>query len=387
MSNQENKTIEKINFTFEIIPTKNNVIKEYHDIPNSKIMKEVVIYEGSNKVTLKKRLYIGFKTRVTILISLIVLLLLTSGVSFFLVYMASNNYTVKYSEESFIIYKICDNSYSCIESKPKKKILSSECSYINTDFIYNLDISDKIHKNIDYYISGDFIITDKRDSNIVLYRKKDSLVDKTKIEKVTNNIHIGENLNIEYADYYNKVQNYIINNNVDVKAKLIISLYVRNKKGFKKYSTIKMNITDKILSPKVYNSKKKNYAVKIKKDAWTETNIILVIICVISGLLILLLFIKLCNILLKAFYRKDKYHKEVNKILRKYDSDIVVARDGFISLENKKVIKVSDFKELLDAKNILKKPIVYVRINEIKSRFIVEDVDSIYEYTIKDLDF
>ena len=91
--------------------------------------------------------------------------------------------------------------------------------------------------------------------------------------------------------------------------------------------------------------------------------------------------------LLKAFYRKDRYTKEVKKLLRVYDDDIVIARNGFVSLENKRVVKVSEFKELLDAKNILKKPIVYVRVNDIKSKFIVEDADCIYEYTIKDLDF
>ena len=56
-------------------------------------------------------------------------------------------------------------------------------------------------------------------------------------------------------------------------------------------------------------------------------------------------------------------------------------------MENKTVVKVTKFKELLDAKTVLDKPIVYVRVNDIKSKFIVEDVDSIYEYTIKDLDF
>ena len=101
----------------------------------------------------------------------------------------------------------------------------------------------------------------------------------------------------------------------------------------------------------------------------------------------LFLITRLSNLLIKSFYRKDKYNKEVKRLLRLYDGDIVVARDGYNSLENKRVVKVGDFKELLDAKNILKKPIVYVRVNDIKSKFIVEDVECIYEYTIKDLDF
>ena len=60
--NNKNVLIEKIDFSFEIFPD-----KEKNNIPK-KEKKEYMTYEGSNKVVLKKRLYIGFKTRITILI-------------------------------------------------------------------------------------------------------------------------------------------------------------------------------------------------------------------------------------------------------------------------------------------------------------------------------
>ena len=65
----KNVLIEKVDFSFDIFPDKkqNNTTK--------KVKKEYMTYEGSNKVVLKKRLYIGFKTRITILIVCIITLL------------------------------------------------------------------------------------------------------------------------------------------------------------------------------------------------------------------------------------------------------------------------------------------------------------------------
>ena len=374
----KNVLIEKVDFSFDIFPDKK------HNNTSKKVKKEYMTYEGSNKVVLKKRLYIGFKTRVTILTISIIVLLLISLVSFLLIFHASKHYEIRLSESSGINYRVCDNTYSC-ERTRKFKI--DNVSYLDTDFIYNVDISDLLEYNIDYYIIGDFAIKDKNDNDIVLYRKKDYLVKDKSIKKISDNIHIDEKVNIELEEYFNKVEDYIIKNNVEVDSDLKVSLYVKDDNGVKEKTSISFNLSDKRIKPKIKNISNINKSIIVEKDAWTDTNIILVLICAGCGIVVLLLIIRLSNLLLKTFYRKDKYNKEIKKILRTYDDDIVVARNGFVTLENKRVVKVSNFKELLDAKNILKKPIVYVKINDIKSKFIVEDVECIYEYTIKDLDF
>lgn len=383
MEKDEDKLIEKIDFTFDIFPNETNNVEESRRTSK----KELVNYVGSNKVVLKKRFYIGFKTRIIILVVSILLLLFVSCISFFIVFISSKHYEVKYSETSDINYLVCDKQSTCIEPVKKKGFLSSDCKYLDTDFMYNVDISDNIYYDVSYYIESELYITDKNDSNIVLYRKKDKIVEDKNIKKNDSNITIKERFNIKFEDFYNKVQEYISTNNIDVNSKLIVSLYVKDSKGTNKVSSIKMNLIDEVVKPKIDKTTNLNKKITIEKDAWTDTNKVFVVICVICGVVVLFLITRLSNLLLKTFYRKDRYTKEVNKILRNYDDDIVIARDGFVSLENKRVVKVSEFKELLDAKNILKKPIIYVRVNDIKSKFIVEDVECIYEYTIKDLDF
>ena len=75
-----------------------------------------------------------------------------------------------------------------------------------------------------------------------------------------------------------------------------------------------------------------------------------------------------------------------NKILREYDRHIVIARGEYNIDPSKRLIKVTSFGELLDARDTLEKPIVYLKINNVKSEFYVEDSEIIYKYTMKEVD-
>lgn len=89
----------------------------------------------------------------------------------------------------------------------------------------------------------------------------------------------------------------------------------------------------------------------------------------------------------KSLNNKSKYEIKLAQILKEYDRIIVQLKDGQYPLSDKRVIKVSNFLELLDARDTLEKPIVYVRVNNIKSEFYVEDADKVYKYVMKESDF
>ena len=86
MSNkiEEEKIIEKVDFTFKKINIDSDIMDEYNDLSKHRTKHEVVTYEGSNKVTLKKRLYINFSTRITIYVIAILILFLISSLFLFL---------------------------------------------------------------------------------------------------------------------------------------------------------------------------------------------------------------------------------------------------------------------------------------------------------------
>ena len=76
----------------------------------------------------------------------------------------------------------------------------------------------------------------------------------------------------------------------------------------------------------------------------------------------------------------------MDDILREYDRIIVIARNGYESNYVKEVVKLDTFDELLEIRNELIKPIIYSRINEVKSEFLVEDDEKLYKYVIKESD-
>ena len=81
------------------------------------------------------------------------------------------------------------------------------------------------------------------------------------------------------------------------------------------------------------------------------------------------------------------YEKKLNQILAEYDRVIVMSRSEYNIDPNKQFIKVDSFYELLDARDTLEKPIMYERVNSVKSYFYVEDNERIYRYTMKESDF
>ena len=407
------KEIEKIEFTFdreESTKPEENVIEfsydmtetiekhaeeetgideeikeEFKEVSQHKMKKEVVYYEGSTKTTLKKSIYIGFNTRVFLYSLGIVILLIVSILSFYNIYKASKNYEIKYSEESSILYDLCDTAGTCISNEQAIDIPNANVDNMNINFIYNVDISDMIKYDVDYFIESEVLISDPLDKDIVLNRNTERLLSKN-IKKTSDNISINEMININYREYVEKAISFAQKNNESIDADLTVKLYLKDQEDTTEISTYKVSLINPVLTPKTKNTNNMNKSVFVEKDAWTDTNTVLVLICIISGLIMLFLIIKLSNLLIKTFYNKDLYNKELNRILNEYDSIIVTARDGFVSEYNKKIIKVTNFEELLDARVTLKKPIVYVRINEIKSKFIVEDEEVLYEYTLKEVD-
>ena len=77
----------------------------------------------------------------------------------------------------------------------------------------------------------------------------------------------------------------------------------------------------------------------------------------------------------------SKYDRFVNRILREYDSYITNSNEAFITTD-KNTFKVESFKELLDVRNNVDKPIIYNKINDDESMFVIISNDAIYQYIV-----
>ena len=88
----------------------------------------------------------------------------------------------------------------------------------------------------------------------------------------------------------------------------------------------------------------------------------------------------------KAINTKSKYQRTLQTILREYDRIIVDVKDSYAMSKDKVVLELDSFTELVDARDTLGKPIVYEKVNEVKSQFFVEDENKVYKYTLKEAD-
>jgi len=87
--------------------------------------------------------------------------------------------------------------------------------------------------------------------------------------------------------------------------------------------------------------------------------------------------------------KETKYQKAVKKILNTYDRVIITLEDKNTIVNNDKndVYTVKSFLELLDVRDTIEKPILYYKVNSVKTEFYVQDTDKTYKYTMKESDF
>lgn len=115
-----------------------------------------------------------------------------------------------------------------------------------------------------------------------------------------------------------------------------------------------------------------------------------IIKCVTLAVTIILVIIYIIKIILffnKYRNKTSKFQKQLNSILGNYDRIIVEVSDVSSILVDKKLLEISDFLELVDVRDTIDKPILHVKINDVKHAFYVEDKDKVYEYILKESQF
>ena len=371
-----NKGSEKFKFVEEKkeeIVSKNNV-------------KEEVKVEEYN---IKKPFYFGFKQRVIVVIMLIIIMF---GLGSYLIinsYRLRKGEVVKYSETSDSSYKVClldNNVYStpCLEEGMLYN--SSLVNTIPINFKYNVNFSEYIDYQLYYHVVLYNKIFDKNNKDKLLYENKEILVVKTFVDKLNQKINIDTDVKINYKKYNDFVNEYKSKYSPDVKSVVEVVLYLDEYDEERSVASVSIPVGESTFEVKKEKLSNKNKSVEIEnEDMVNEANVNMyfgAFLIIIS----LILDIILVRLVKATFTKKSKYDIELARILKTYDKNIVNATSDFKYDENKEVIKVESIKELVDASNVINKPIVYNKINNIKSDFILEDDNKIYKFTLKEAD-
>lgn len=345
------------------------------------------IFDNSQEIS--GRIYFSFETRLFLMI-FASLLLFALGCFFILKIVSfGKNDVVTFTEDGQAIYQVCSTEDNLGADSCVGEGLEYVSSVVNK-ILVGLDYQAVFSKNIDYdmsyHVVGILKIFDSKSSDKVLYENEDLLIEKEKVDVDNRMGLLHTNVEIDYSKYNNYVLNYKEKYSLDPQATYEVILYINEGNESRKVITVNVPLGKQTFDITKRGLVKVEREVKTASDSWNTKNIIDAVVATISIIGALILLYRTTNLLLKANVKKDKYHTTLDKILKKYDKDIVVSKDGYIEDSSKKVIKVNEFDELVRVHETIKKPIIYSKVNDVKSDFIVEDSSSIYKYVLKEAD-
>ena len=337
--------------------------------------------------TLPGKRYISFEARVALLV---IFIIATLSVSIFL-YMLSFNFgrkdLTRYNETTTVNYKVCpkDNPELCIDENLKYS--SENIDNVDIDLTYDREYTNGVDYEMTYHVVATTKVYDKSDNNKMLYESEDMLVNKTKIENKDKTSKFSQNIKLDYKKYNDYIYKYIDNSSLDPEALVELKLYINEPNQTREVASLNIPLGELLFGIKKHEITNKNKLLKLEENIWTEKNTVYIICATVLLIIALFLIFKLTNMILKVINHKNEFETAVKAILREYDRIIVVARGGYETNVEKRIIKVLDFDELLEARSALNKPIVYSKINNVKCEFIVEDEQILYKYVMKEADF
>lgn len=331
--------------------------------------------------------YNGYKDRIIRYCIFIVLSLLFLLICFLLKSLLKNNVS-SYSENSNVSYQVClmENDYyknRCMGED--LEYISSVTDVVRVSFDYTILSQTAMNKNYTYYIKSKLQMRTDDDLERELLNKEEKLL-KNQVLKLNGNVAtLSETVDIPFQKYNNYAQKYKNDYSLSSNGDVVVSLIIKEKGQEREISSITIPLTKL-----TYNISKKEMKDKVTEFA-TESNnfvntilligIILGIILVIISSLLIVLF------LWKTRRKKSTYEKKLKQILNTYDRVIISLESKNTIINDQEVYKVKSFLELLDVRDTIEKPILYYKVNDIKSEFYVQDIHKTYKFTLKESDF
>lgn len=289
---------------------------------------------------------------------------------------------VTYSENGSVNYKVFLNDkkyYNKEYLEEGMQYISSIIDYIDLNYTYKIDFDKEDDFVLNKKVVANVKIVDSDNNEKIIYEKSEVIKednDKTK------KINFADNVKIDYGKYNKLTNEFKTNYGISANCKLYVDYIISysNTSGTIKKAPVDIKITIP-LSEQMIN---------ISKDPSINNNSSIIIkstgnigMFILAVLFIILTFISLINFVKKFKNRvnnESKYDRFIKKILRDNDPYITIAKEYSLD-KSKNVIKIDSFKELLDVRNNIEKPIVYVKLDDNNSVFSIIEND-VYEYRI-----
>ena len=303
-----------------------------------------------------------------------------------------NSGAITYNEKSENTYRVCLNDKKVLSNNDKclkenERYNEVDVEKIYSTFKYNMKLQNSTDYSVKYHVSSFTKIYNKYDEKLVKYKNEEILLDEEEVYAENNEINIEKEVNIDFSKYNEEVLKQKIDNSDNYEAAVEVILYVDDGKDERRVSSIIIPLNTSVFSIEKYNIHPKKRTVSFGNVEWNNYMIICLSIAAVLIIISIVLIYKMIKLILNNRSRKTIYQQKVLQILREYDRIIVIARDGYESNEKKEVIRVATFDELLDVKDNLNKPIIYSKVNDARSEFIVEGEKRLYKYVMREIDY
>ena len=306
-----------------------------------------------------------------------------------------NSDSVSYSEKGDISYKVYlkeNDYYETPFLDENKSYIASLIDNFNINYTYINTLSTDVEYVLKYDITADLEVFDTENKSKPIYTKNYKLMEEQEKAGKGNLIKLDIiNQVIKYDDYNKIIQD--LKKEIIPDAKLVIHF---NTKLLATNDKLDKDITSNYTSNLSIPISEKTIDVDLLKDTSNNTKIVKnnkkvskSIIFMIGSTILLIVVTTICYIcyVIKGLEKKSKYEQKIEKILREYDRAITEAKGKLKLDDDTNKIEVKDFEELLDVHDNFNIPIIFYRISDKKSIFVVKNNNDIYYCSMKKEDY
>lgn len=345
----------------------------------------------------QNKIYLSYTTRLIISFVSFVLLISISAILIINSLKVEKAKVINYKESGVLDYKVYLKPNEFYETPYLGKdnvYIASLIKSIDIDFNYQFVIEEQAEMNFSYDVVGKLSILGDGGKS-TLYEKEYVMMSSKNSNGGTKSIHgFKDSLSINY-DYYNEVANNF-RQTYGVDATSEFTVYIRFNKNVSDGNLVNVMGSNQMsltipLSQRTFNIKMNSADINntrsiVKEPEKKSNNIVFIIIGVVLFIGSVAALLKLLELIFLLVPKNSKYDKHIKKILTEYDR-LIVETPTTPNLEGKEIIKINRFEELLDARDNLRRPIMYHNlINHQKCYFYIEKENTFYLLILKAAD-
>ena len=342
-------------------------------------------FDESKNVTTEKRSKIVkrlvFNTFVFLVLLVTGLLLLKNSL------LLETEKVVKYNEKGNLDYKVYlnDNEFYDEEYLGKDMLyVASLIKRVAINFDYDFASEEKENIDFTYKVAATLSIDSANGVKSYFEKGYDLLEERAVNMRNADSQHISELINIDYQ-YYNDLANKFKNlYGVDAESKLTVYMLItkKNPEGSNfKLDTVKVMkiiipLSERAIDIRLDYSDIDDSSIIVENREFNITDylpIVLAAIFIILAIVIMLKVIRNVNLLRM---KKSEYDKYVAKVLKEYDR-LIAETTTLLSFDDKEIVSVNKFSELIDIHDNLQLPIMYYELVKHKQSYFYISHDNV----------